>query len=194
MFDINTAINTAIATAVAEATRPLLERIAVLEETVDINNASIATLNNRLNEAAPAVQVDEAKMVEALNSQEWFWEKLSRFVTDNSSITVEDLHMVQRRVTALEGSITVEDLHMVQRRVTALEDARYQGALSRSDVEALIEAAINDHCETYDHDQYDEVYNEWGGESPDEFVRDDDLRGTVEEVMNSASFEVTVRL
>jgi hypothetical protein len=168
MFDINTAINTAIATAVAEATRPLLERIDALENIVAEYSPTLAK---------PAVQVDAAAAVEALNSQEWFWEKVGRFVTDNSAITVEDLHMVQRRVTALE-------------------DARYQGALSRSDVEALVEAAINDHCETYDHDQYDEVYNEWGGEEASEFVKDSDIEDkindTVNDILRNATFSISL--
>jgi hypothetical protein len=182
MFDINTAINTAIATAVEQAIAPLVERINVLEFDTQTLRIKIDALENIVAEygptlAKPAVQVDEAKMVEALNSQEWFWEKLSGFIVSNSAVTVEDLHMVQRRVTALE-------------------DARYQGALSRSDVEALIEAAINDHCETYDHDQYDEVYNEWGGESPDEFVKDSDLEDkvndTVNDVLRNATFSISL--
>jgi hypothetical protein len=168
MFDINTAINTAIATAVAEATRPLLERINALENIVAEYSPTLAK---------PAVQVDAAAAVEALNSQEWFWEKVGRFVAEN-------------------GNITVEDLHMVQRRVTALEDARYQGALSRSDVEALVEAAINDHCETYDHDQYDEVYNEWGGEEASEFVKDSDIEDkindTVNDILRNATFSISL--
>jgi hypothetical protein len=170
MFDINTAINTAIAAAVEQATRPLLERISTLE--TRLAEAALFTQTTSVT-----VPVDEAKMVEALDSQEWFWEKLFRFVTNNSNITVEDMHMVQRRITALE-------------------DARYEGALSRSDVEALIEAAMDTHCETYDHDQYDEVYNEWGGECVSEFVKtsDGDIEEKINDALRNASFEVSVSI
>jgi hypothetical protein len=61
-------------------------------------------------------------------------------------------------------------------------------------VDSTIEAAIEQHCETYDHDQYDDMVNVWGSESPDEFVKDDDLRGVVQDIMNDASFEVSVSL
>ena len=66
MFDINAIINNAIATAVAEATKPLVARIEALE--------------NIAAEYSPtaSVVIDEAEIVEALNSQEWFWEKLTR--------------------------------------------------------------------------------------------------------------------
>jgi hypothetical protein len=167
MFDINTAINTAIELAVEQATRPLVERISTLETRL----AEAALFTQTTNVTVP---VDEAKMVEALNSQEWFWEKVGRFVAEN-------------------GNITVEDMHMVQRRVTALEDARYEGTLSRSDVEALIEAAIGTHCEEHDHDQYDDMVNEWGGESTSEYVRDGDIEEKINDALRNASFEVSVR-
>jgi hypothetical protein len=184
MFDINTVINSAIATAVAEAIAPLVERIKVLEFDTQTLRIKIDAMETKLAEAAlftqttsVTVPVDEAKMVEALNSQEWFWEKVGRFVTDNSRITVEDLHMVQRRVTALE-------------------DARYQGALSRSDVEAIVDHALDNHCETYDHDQYDEVYNEWGGEEASEFVKDSDIEDkindTVNDILRNATFSISL--
>jgi hypothetical protein len=72
MIDINNIINTVIAAAVAEATKPLVERIAALE-----TKLAEAALFERTTEVT--IPVDEAKMVEALNSQEWFWEKVRRF-------------------------------------------------------------------------------------------------------------------
>jgi hypothetical protein len=84
----------------------------------------------------------------------------------------------------------------VQRRVTALEDARYQGALSRSDVGALIEAVIEDHCQTYDHDEYDSMYQEWGGEDPSDFVKDSDIEDkindTVNDILRNATFSISL--
>ena len=86
-FDINAILSAALATAVAEATKPLVERIEALESnitmmqnSIDQKDARIAALENIAAEYSPtpAVVIDEAKMVEALNSQEWFWEKLTR--------------------------------------------------------------------------------------------------------------------
>jgi hypothetical protein len=140
MFDINTAINTAIAAAVEQAITPLVERIKVLEVTVTVLETKLAEAALFTQTTNVTVPVDEARMVEALNSQEWFWEKIGRFV------------------------------------------------------DGKVEAGLEEHCSTYDHDEYDNVVNAWGSESPDEFVKDADLRGVVQDIVNDASFEVTVRL
>ena len=81
-FAINAILSAALATAVAEATKPLVERIEALESnitmmqnSIDQKDARIAALENIAAEYSPtpAVVIDEA-----LNSQEWFWEKLTR--------------------------------------------------------------------------------------------------------------------
>jgi hypothetical protein len=85
-------------------------------------------------------------MVEALNSQEWFWEKINAYIE------------------------------------TGIEDR--------------IERAIDDHCSAYNHDDYDNVYSEWGGESVDDFVKDGYIEEQIEEKVNetlrNASFEIRV--
>ena len=169
MFDINTAINTAIAAAVEQATRPLLERISTLE--------------TRLAEAAPAEQatpnaLSAAAFVTYLDQQEWFWEKLSRFVAENGNITVEDLHGFKQRLADAEDRLD---------KITTASDER---------VQEIVEQAMNDHCETYDHDQYDEVYNEWGGEEASEFVKtsDGDIEDKINDALRNASFEVSVSI
>ena len=143
MFDLNAIISAALNAAAEAATKPLLERIQDLEiktaalelkalalETIgqtqhegmvamrdriaaledssdrlydraDKLEVRTATLAAELIADKPAINIDEAKMVEALNAQEWFWEKL------------------QRRV------------------------------------DAATEQAVDNHCSTYDHDEYD---------------------------------------
>ena len=169
MFDINTAINTAIATAVAEAIAPLVERINALETKLTAAELFTKPIN-------VTVPVDEAKMVEALNSQEWFWEKLSGFITNNSAVTVDDLHGFKQRLADAEDRLD---------KITIASDER---------VQEIVDKAIEQHCETYDHDEYDNVVSEWGGENANDFVKDNDLRGVVQDIVNDASFEVTVRL
>ena len=66
------------------------DRITALEDqaivTSNAVDARITALETKLTEAALFTQtsnvtipIDEAKMVEALNSQEWFWEKMRNF-------------------------------------------------------------------------------------------------------------------
>lgn len=156
----------------------LLTQVARLRERCESLETKLAEAALFTKNTEVSVPVDEARMVEALNSQEWFWEKLSRFVADNSSLTVDDLHGLKQRITALED----------------VREA--QGALTRSDVEAIVDHALDNHCETYDHDQYDEVYNEWGGESPDEFVKDSDIEDritdTVNDTLRNATFSISI--
>jgi len=153
MFDLNAIVNAAIATAVdarltevlqqhANIVGALAERITALE-----NNPAIDALETKLTEAKlfeqttnVTIPIDEAKMVEALNSQEWFWEKL-------------------RRTT-----------------------------------DAQIEQAMDDHCSTYDHDDYDNVVSNWNDEDPTEFVREGDLSSQINDVLNGASFDVRISI
>ena len=142
MFDLNAIVSAALQQAVAEAIKPLVERITALENNPAIGTDTVLAERVKALEERPAVAVDEAKMVEALNSQEWFWEKL-RCTTD-----------------------------------------------------AQIEQAMDDHCSAYNHDDYDNVYSEWGGESVDDFVKDGYIEEQIEEKVNetlrNASFEIRV--
>ena len=196
MIDMNALFSQALTAAVAEAIKPLAARVdeldarvtSVVEQlanrlwsadqaTLEQRLTALATLEARLAalEAAPNA-LSAAAFVTYLDQQEWFWEKLSRFVAENGNITVDDLHGFKQRLADAEDRLD---------KITTASDER---------VQEIVEQAIEDHCQTYDHDEYDSMYQEWGGESTSEFVRDDDLRGVVEEVMNNASFEVTVRL
>lgn len=100
MFDINTLINTAIANAVNEALLSLqqryAEKIAALEARCAAleNNPAIGTDTALAARVAKLennpVVLDEAKTVEALNSQEWFWEKLSRKAKEIADAAAEN--------------------------------------------------------------------------------------------------------
>jgi hypothetical protein len=61
-------------------------------------------------------------------------------------------------------------------------------------VASRVEEAIDDHLSSYDHDQYDEMYNEWGGESVSDFVKDDDIESQINDALRNASFDVRVTL
>jgi len=123
MIDINAVLSQALKAAVDEALKPLIERIEALE--------------NR-----PVVQVDESRMVDELNTKEWFWDKVNRYV------------------------------------------------------DGQIEEAIDEHCTNYDHDQYDEVYNEWGCESTAEFARAHDIQEAISEKISRAvrDLDITVSI
>ena len=150
MFDLNTIINAALNAAVQQAIAPLTERIAALEAqhsyldtrltafAVAVGSRLDALENNPAQGVEPAIPIDEARMVEALNSQEWFWDKLRNFI------------------------------------------------------DAGIESAIDTHCETYDHDNYDEIASKVDDADFDDFVTNDHLEDAVREAVGNLSFEASV--
>lgn len=72
MIDINTIISQALAAAVQQATAPLLERIATLE------SQSAALLSRVTALEATSIQ-GIGVLLENLDNQEWFWEKIRAF-------------------------------------------------------------------------------------------------------------------
>ena len=103
MFDINNIINAAIAEAVNAHLTEVLQQhaniVAGLAEKIDTLEKNEGYLVKRIAalEAAPAasqsnvtIPIDEAKMVEALNDQEWFWEKMQRFAAGAAEAAMDD--------------------------------------------------------------------------------------------------------
>ncbi len=140
MFDLNTIITQALNAAVAEAVKPLVNRIDELE---NLLVHRVTALETKLTEAAlfekntnVTIPIDEAKMVEALNSQEWFWEKLHNTINDNVSSRVEE--------------------------------------------------ALDDHCSTYDHDDYDRHI------SDDSIHVEHDLEDAINRALRNASIEIRI--
>ena len=72
MIDLNTIISQALAAAVQQATAPLLERIATLE-------SQSAALLSRVTALEATSTQGIGVLLENLDNQEWFWEKIRAF-------------------------------------------------------------------------------------------------------------------
>ena len=83
MLDLNTIISQALAAAVEKATAPLLERIANLEFQVDNIHARLRVLEGALTDRVAALESASTQgigvLLENLDNQEWFWEKIREF-------------------------------------------------------------------------------------------------------------------
>ena len=158
MFDINTILTQALAAAVAEATKPLIERITTLETKLALTNATLP--------AEQAVQIDEAKMVEALNSQEWFWEKVRRFA-DAAAI---------RSIMNHEDSMHHYDKGAIGTLIEEAIDNHMEQAshFDEDDINTKIEEAIENHEENRTHGD------------------EDDIEEMVQRLLNSASISISV--
>ncbi len=210
MFDINTAINTAIAAAVAEATKPLVERIAALEaklaeaapapqvEATTLNALETALQNrvfsvevaaSRLHERTLALEKHTAVLdqhgdiLEYLDNQEWFWEKVSRYITNNSDITVDELHNIKERLGDAEAAIKAHEDNaphighlVIDKKIEEAIDAHLENAshLDEDDIDTKIDAAIERHEENRTHGD------------------EDDIESLVQKLLNSASISISV--
>ena len=111
MFDLNQILSAALQQAVAEAIKPLVERITALENNPAIGTDTVLAERVKALEERPAVAVDEAKMVEALNSQEWFWEKLRR-TTDAQIEEAMEEHTSTYDHDSYDSHIDDDDKHL----------------------------------------------------------------------------------
>ena len=73
MIDINAVLSQALKAAVDEAVSPLVKRIDELE--TKLTEASLFQQTTNVT-----IPLDEDRMVKALDSQEWFWDKVNRYV------------------------------------------------------------------------------------------------------------------
>ena len=116
-----------------------------------------------------------------------------------------------KRVEALENNPAIGTDTVLEARVKVLEErpvgaidtAQVVVALSHAEtfweninrrIEAATEAAIDNHCECYDHDNYDTVASNWADEDPTDFVKDDDIESQINDALRNASFDVRVTL
>lgn len=141
MFDINAIVNAAISSAVEQATKPLLERLQGLQDSLERRNEVVIALRDRIIalENAPKGEIAPTQSVlESLDNQEWFWEKIRNFVDSG------------------------------------------------------VESAIDNHCEAYDHDSYDNVVSDVEDVDLSNLMSRDDVEDVVKDVINNASFSVSV--
>ena len=113
---------------------------------------------------------------------------LNAAVAEAVAPLVERIAVLERRIDTLSSQHVA-----IGERLAALENNPAQGqdltpttGLTRDQVEALIEQAMEEHCESYDHDDYDSHI------SDDDKHIDGDLDDAVREAVGNLSFEVSV--
>jgi len=179
MFDLNQILSAALNAAVAEAIKPLVERIENLEARANLVFDGLQRIDVRVAavENNPAIGVDTT--LEA------------RVVALETKLTEAAL---------FERNINVQTLITPETVVNSMNNAEWLwekvNAYIETGIDDRIERAIDDHCSTYDHDDYDNVYNEWGGEEASDFVKerdiDDKIEGQVNEVLRNATVSISI--
>jgi hypothetical protein len=114
-----------------------------------------------------------------------------------NAAVAEAIRPLVERITALENNPAIGTDTVLAERVKALEE-RMDNTTEASEnrirviAEAAAEQAIEDHCETYNHDDYDSVVNNWNDEDPTEFVREGDMESKINDVLNNATVSISV--
>jgi phage shock protein A len=187
MIDINSILTQALAAAVAEATKPLVERIATLETrllALENNPAQgvDTTLETRLLalEKHTAVLDQHGGILEYLDNQEWFWEKVSRYITNYSDITVDELHNIKQRLGDAEAAIKAHEDnaphigHLVigQKIQEAIDEHNERTShFDEDDIDTKIDNAIDNHEGNRTHGDEDDI-----GEIVKNLLREADIR------------------
>jgi ATP-dependent Clp protease ATP-binding subunit ClpA len=149
MIDINTILTQALTTAVAEAMLPLQQEYATLTE-------RIAALEAQLAQAAPAPQIDATKplveriaalekhtavldqhggILEYLDNQEWFWEKVRRFA-DAAAEAHMEAHLEQA------NHLDEDDINsLIETAIDYHEENRTHG--DEDDIEEMVQKLLN---------------------------------------------------
>jgi len=130
-------------------------------------------------EAHTAVLDQHGGILEYLDNQEWFWEKVSRYITNNSDITVDELHNIKERLEKLEAhedNVYHFDKGAVAFLIAEAINNHEEGMshLDEDDIDTKIDAAIERHEENRTHGD------------------EDDIEEIVQKLLNSASISISV--
>jgi len=81
-----------------------------------------------------------------------------------------------------------------QIKVALQEWATTGGFVTRDEVDALIEQAMDHHLECYDHDNYDEIASKVDDlpDNLDDYATRDELRSEIEDVLNNATLSLSI--
>lgn len=184
-ININAIISQALAAAVQQATAPLLERIAALEnQALVVSDAVDKRL--RVLENNPAQGVDTT-----LNA----WEMAMQNRVDSADAVAKRLH---ERVAALETKLTEADLFTKTTEVHInkdelleyLDNQEWFWDKLRNFTDTAVEQAVEQHCEEYAHDDYDNVVSALDGVDLNDYVQKDSFRDELKDVLNNATLRI----
>lgn len=206
MIDLNTIISNALTAAINNAVSPLNERIAVLESACATQHNDMVTMRVRI--AALEAKTNEANMAKFVEG-----ETLAALaVTD---IVGEDrVAQIESRIAALENNPAqgvdtqatqytliskeqfkemLETMATKDALVEYLDNQEWFWEKLQNRIDSTVEAGIDDHCQNYDHDDYDSVASKVG-DMPDfdDYVTRDSVREEIEDVLNNSTLSISV--
>lgn len=147
----------------------------------------------------------DARLKEILTTNkayEMIMSNLSDRVTaleNNPAIGVDTT--LEARVVALEQRLlTVAGVITPEMIVESMNNAEWLWEKLHNtindNVSSRVEEALDNHCETYDHDSYDTVASNWNDEDPADFLRESELHDQIDDRVNdtlrNATFSISI--
>ena len=156
----------------------------------DINTLVNAAIN-------AAVQQAIAPLVDQIHNLDAICQTQAERIAALENQAIVTSNAVDARIVALENNPAQGVDSTLMQRIEALEDkavtASLRSGLTRDEVEALIEQAVDDHCSTYDHDDYDSAVSKVGDlPDLDDYVTRDEVRSEIEDVLNNATLSLSI--
>lgn len=156
----------------------------------DLNAIVNAAINAAVEARITEVLQQHANTVGALAERIAALEKNEEYLT-NRIAALENNPAQGVDTSVVAGNYT--PISNEQIKAALQEWAATGGFVTRDEVEALIEQAVYNHCETYDHDNYDEIASKVDDlPDLDDFVTRDSVREEIEDVLNNATLSLSI--
>lgn len=96
---------------------------------------------------------------------------------------------LETRIAALEHAATQPLALNKEELLEHLDNQEWFWGKIRHFTDGAVEQAMDMHIETYDHDNYDNAVSALGGIDFDDFVKREDFRSEIEDVLNDATIK-----
>ena len=219
MIDLNTLFSNALTAAITNAVAPLNERIAALESICTTQHNDMVTMRVRIS--ALEAKTNEANMAKFVEGETLAALAVTDIVGEDRVAQIESRiaaleqndEFVTNRVSRLENN-PAQGVDTQTTQYTLLSKEQFKAMLQelatkdalidylneqewfwdkmRNFIDAATEQAVDNHCETYDHDSYDSAVSDLEDRDFDDLVTNDSLEDAVRDAVRNLSFDISV--
>jgi hypothetical protein len=193
MIDINNIINAALNAAVTTAIAPLLERIDNLDAICQTQHEAMVAMRDRIealeNQAIVTSNAVDMR-IEALENNPAQGVDTSVVAGNYTPVSSEQFKAALQEWATTGGFVTrIDEARMVE----ALNSQEWFWEKLQNRIDAATEQAVDNHCETYDHDEYDSAVSKVDDlPDLDDYVTRDEVRSEIEDVLNNATLSLSI--
>ena len=190
MIDLNTLISNALTAAITNAVAPLNERIATLESANDILHKTQHEDMVAMRDRIAALEDQAIVTSNAVDT------RISRLENNPAQgVDTQAPSVLAAQYTPISNDqvkAALQEWATKDSLVEYLDNQEWFWDKLRDFTGAAIEQAVDNHCETYDHDSYDNAVSDLEDRDFDDLVTRDDMRSEIEDVLNNATLSLSI--